>query len=104
MSDETAEKIKLMLKNISHLKLLKNSGKACLPPGDCVTNYNKIIKFLNENNIYVVECGEIERFITEIDGHGNAWVEKVFKKYPLLDEPVYDDVKKFIKNVFNINK
>lgn len=102
MSDETASKIRQVLKNISHLKLLKNCGKSCLPAGECVQKYNQIINFLNESNIFVVECGEIERFITEIDGHGSLWVEEVFKKYPTLDEPEYSNAKEFIKKVFKI--
>ncbi len=102
MSDETASKIRQVLKNISHLKLLKNCGKSCLPAGECVQKYNQIIYFLKESNIFVVECGEIERFITEIDGHGSLWVEEVFKKYPTLDEPEYSNAKEFIKKVFKI--
>ena len=102
MSDETAGKIRQVLKNISHLKLLKNCGKSCLPAGECVQKYNQIINFLNESNIFVVECGEIERFITEIDGHGSLWVEEVFKKYPTFDEPEYSNAKEFIKKVFKI--
>lgn len=104
MSEETANKIKLTLKNISHLKLLKNTGKSCLPAGKCTMEYDKIIQFLNMNNIYVVECGEIERFITQIDGHGNNWVEKVFTTYPLLEESVYYDVKEFIKKIFKLDR
>lgn len=100
MSDETASKIRQVLKNISHLKLLKNCGKSCLPAGECVQKYNQIINFLNKSNIFVVECGEIERFITEIDGHGSLWVEEVFKKYPTLDEPEYSNAKDFIKKSF----
>ena len=102
MSDETASKIRQVLKNISHLKLLKNCGKSCLPAVECVQKYNQIINFLNKSNIFVVECGEIERFITEIDGHGSLWVEEVFKKYPTLDEPEYSNAKDFIKKVFKI--
>lgn len=102
MSDETASKIRQVLKNISHLKLLKNCGKSCLPAGECVQKYNQIINFLNESNIFVVECGEIERFITEIDGNGSLWVEEVFKKYPTFDEPEYSKAKEFIKKVFKI--
>lgn len=102
MSDETASKIRQVLKSISHLKLLKNCGKSCLPAGECVQKYNQIINFLNKSNIFVVECGEIERFITEIDGHGSLWVEEVFKKYPTLDEPEYSNAKDFIKKVFKI--
>ncbi len=102
MSDETVIKIRQVLKNISHLKLLKNCGKSCLPPGECVQKYNQIIDFLNKNNIFVVEYGEIERFITEIDGHGSSWVEEVFKNYPTLDEPEYSNAKEFIRKVFKI--
>ena len=102
MSDETAIKIRKILKNISHLKLLKNCGKSCLPAGECVQKYNQIIDFLNESNIFVVECGEIERFVTEIDGHGSSWVEEVFTNYPTLDEPQYNNAKEFIKKVFKI--
>ncbi len=102
MSDETAIKIRQVLKNISHLKLLKNCGKSCLPPGKCVQKYNQIIDFLNKNNIFVVEYGEIERFITEIDGHGSSWVEEVFKNYPTLDEPEYSNATEFIRKVFKI--
>lgn len=102
MSDETASKIRQVLKNISHLKLLKNCGKSCLPAGECVQKYNQIINFLNDSNIFVVEYGEIERFIIEIDGHGSLWVEEVFKKYPTLDEHEYSNAKEFIKKVFKI--
>lgn len=103
MPPDVANKIKDVLKHISKLKLLKMGGKGSLPAGDCVNKYNAIIGFLNENNIYVVEEGEIERFITEIDGHGDAWVEKVFNKYPTLEEPAYNKVKDFIRNIFKIN-
>ena len=103
MSDETADKIKLLLKNISSLKLLKTNGKASLPAGECVNRYNEIINFLDNNNIFVVECGEIERFITEVEFHGSAWVEEVFKRYPTIKESVYDNAKIFIKKVFKIN-
>lgn len=99
---ETANKIKDILKDISNLKILKTSGKGCLPSGPCVKNFNNVIKYLNSYNIYVVECGEIERFIIEVGAHGDAWVESVFEKFPTLEEPEYDSVKLFLKKVFKI--
>lgn len=102
MSDETAKKIKNELKNINTLKLLKAGGKAILPQGSCVLDFNEIEKFLNQNNIFILECGEVERFIPEIDLHGNAWVEGVFNKYKDINNDVYDEAKKFIKKVFTI--
>lgn len=102
MSDETARKIKAVLKNINSLKLLKTGGRDILPQGSCVSDFNEIEKYLNLNNIYILDCGEIERLIPEIDLHGNAWVEGVFNKYSDINNAVFDKAKKFIKKVFNI--
>ena len=102
MSDETATKIKEILKNINSLKLLKNGGKSIIPQGECILNFNKIEEFLNTNNIYFLDCGEIERLIPEIDLHGNKWVEKVFKDYPNLNSSIYEQARDFIKKVFKL--
>lgn len=102
MTDETAKKIKEVIKNINSLKLLKTGGKAILPQGSCISYFNEIVSFLKQNNVYILECGEIERFIPEIDLHGNAWVEEVFNKYNNIDDNIYDSAKKFIKTAFNI--
>lgn len=102
MSDATAKGIKEILKNISSFKLLKSGGKNILPQGECVTLFNQIKEFLNEHKVFVLDCGEIERFVPDVGGHGNAWVEKTFEKYDDLNNSVYNDVKKFIKNVFGI--
>ena len=42
MSNDTVNRIKDILKNISNLKLLKSSGKSCLPAGPCVDNFNEV--------------------------------------------------------------
>ena len=102
MTDETAKRIKEVIKNINSLKLLKTGGKAILPQGSCISYFNEIVSFLKQNNVYILECGEIERFIPEIDLHGNAWVEEVFNKYNNIDDNIYDSAKKFIKTAFNI--
>ncbi len=103
MTSNTAEKIKQIIKNISSFKLLKNSGKSALPQGDCVRLYNEIKTYLNTHNIYFTECGEIERFVPDIGGHGNDWLEKVFEQYKDINDTVYDEAKKFVKAVFNMD-
>lgn len=102
MSDETARKIKDLLKNINSLKLLKIGGRDILPQGSCVSDFNEIEEYLNLHNIYILDCGEIERLIPEVELHGNAWVEEVFNKYFDINNAVFDKAKKFIKKVFNI--
>lgn len=47
-----------------------------------------------------MECGEIERFVPEIVGHGNLWVENTFNKYNDLGGEKYEEARKFIERVF----
>ena len=100
ISSKTAEQMKSLLRDVNNLKLLKTGGKAIIPQGDCVRLFKQIVDFLKENNIYVLECGEIERFVPEISGHGNNWVEKTFTKYEDISADVYDEARKFIRTVF----
>ena len=100
ISSKTAEQMKSLLRDVNNLKLLKTGGKAIIPQGDCVRLFKQIVDFLKENNIYVLECGEIERFVPDISGHGNNWVEKTFTKYEDISADVYDEARKFIRTVF----
>ena len=102
MSDDTANKIKALLKNISSFKMLKRGGKHVLPAGECTIKFNEIRDFLDKHNVFILECGEIERLVPEVKGHGNAWVEKTFESYVDLDDPVYAEAKKYIKRVFKL--
>ena len=102
MSDATAKNIKDLLKNISSFKLLKSGGKSILPQGNCMSLFEQIKSFLNEHSVYILECGEIERFVPNVGGHGNVWVEKTFIKYKDINDSAYDEARRFIKSVFSI--
>ncbi|WP_226997577.1 AAA family ATPase [Streptococcus periodonticum] len=97
---KTQERIKTILRDISSLKLLKSGGKNIIPQGDCMALFNEIKEFLIDYNIFILECGEIERFVPEVSGHGNTWVEKVFTNYADISTDVYDEARKFIRTVF----
>lgn len=99
ISSNTVEQIKSLLRDVSSLKLLKTGGKNIIPQGNCVKLFNKINKFLKVNNIFILECGEIERFVRDVSGHGNNWVEKVFTKYKDIDDDVYEEARRFIRNI-----
>ena len=102
MSPDSAEKIKAIIKDISCLKLLKKGGRGILPQGDCVSLFDDLNNYLKEHGIFILECGEIERFVSGVGGHGNDWLEKVFERYSDINDSVYDEAKKFIKNAFEI--
>lgn len=102
MPDSIANNIKLILKNTSSFKLLKSGGKSILPQGDCISLFNGIESFLKQHKVFILGCGEIERLVPDVGGHGNTWVEKTFTKYEDINEQVYDEAKRFIKDVFDI--
>ena len=103
MSPQAAERIKTILRDVSSLKLLKSGGKNIIPQGEWVALFNEIKEFLTEHNVFILECGEIERLVPEIKGHGNTWVEKTFTKYRDIDNDVYDKARRFISNIFKKN-
>lgn len=103
MSLQAADKIKDILKNINSLKLLKEGGISVIPSGECRKKFDKIKHILNENNIFILECGEMERLIPQEEGHGGAWVEKVLKEYPDINDNIYDAARDFIRKAFNIS-
>ena len=45
----------------------------------------------------MVSVGELECFVKEVGGHGPEWANTVLETYPDLDNEVYDEVKKFVK-------
>lgn len=101
MSTKVAERIKTILRDISNLKLLKSGGKNIIPQGDCMALFNVIKEFLIDYNIFILECGEIERFVPDVGGHGNTWVEKTFSKYPDMNGDAYKEARRFINSVFS---
>lgn len=103
MTSENATRIKELAKGmISRFDLLKKAGRGGLPQGDCVSLFDEVNSYLSSRNIFIVESGEIERFVPDVGNHGNAWLEKVFERHPNMDDSVCDEAKRFIKKVFGI--
>lgn len=102
LSNDAAKRIREILKSASNLELLKKGGKSVLPQGDCVKWFDKINEQLKRNGVHIVECGEIERFVTDVDGHGNNWLKRVFETHPDLEnDTAYEDAKAFVRKVFS---
>jgi energy-coupling factor transporter ATP-binding protein EcfA2 len=100
MSPDAVQKIKTILKKVNSFKLLKDGGTSIIPQGECISLFNEIKKTLDNNKVFILECGEIERFVPEIVGHGNLWVENTFNKYNDLGGEKYEEARKFIERVF----
>lgn len=97
-SDEEVKEIKDALKEKSYWHKLKQSGVNALTDDDKKAEYlfEQIDKIAKKHQLFIVPVGEIECFVKTVAGHGPSWVNRVLEQYPKLEDPVYDEVKKFI--------
>lgn len=82
---------------------LKKNGIAALPSGDATIAFDNLNQTLKEAGIYIVTVGELECFIKQVGGHGPDWTNNVLEKYANLNDAVYDEIKKFIKTVCDLD-
>ncbi len=75
---------------------------SALPRGDATASFETMNRQLQECGIYIVPVGELECFIRGVGSHGPDWTNKVLEQHSDLNDEVYDDIKKFIKEVCDI--
>lgn len=102
ISRETKNKMLKILKSTNSFEQLKTKGISVLPEGKCQELYLLLKEDLKLNNIYILDNGELENFCNSINSKGNKWVEQIFNQYEDINNPVYDEARKFIKYVFDI--
>jgi len=54
--------------------VLKSSGVAALPKGDLNARVRAFLAFMRHHGVVILEEGEIENYVPEVGGHGQAWV------------------------------
>ena len=99
LSKEEINRIKEEMKIATKWDILKTSGESGIPAGEAKVAYNSMNAKLKNRGIFIVPVGELERFITEVNLHGPAWVNSVLEQFSDLNNPVYDKVKSFISDV-----
>ena len=77
---------------------LKTGGVGAVPGGDCRTAFDEINEALNKHGVHLVPCGELERFVPQVGGHGPEWVNNVFDKYPDLKNSIYYESRRFVES------
>lgn len=98
-SDSEIGEIKDLLKGRTYWRILKKAGQNVLPPGQAVQCFNNIDKYAKEHDLFIVPVGELEGFVKTVSGHGPDWVNDVLSQYGDLHDPVYDEAKKFVKEL-----
>lgn len=100
LSDKESSEIENVVKKKSVWHDLKKTGIRGFPHGDAFSAFQRMNSVLVRNGIHVVLVGQLESFIPAIGEHGPKWINTVLEKYPDLEHPIYDEVKKFVKDMF----
>lgn len=98
-SDSEIGEIKDLLKSETCWHILKKAGQSALPLGQAVQCFDNIDKYAKEHNLFIVPVGELEGFVKKVKVHGPGWVNDVLSQYCDLHDPVYDEAKKFVKEL-----
>lgn len=102
LSRNEIKEISSKLRIISKWDMVKKCGTAAFTSGDQTNSFNNLNSKLKEAGIYIVPVGVIEKFVKDVGGHGPEWVNNVLEKYPDLNNDVYNEIKGFMKEVFEI--
>lgn len=97
LSKGEIKSIREAIATVSKWDNIKKAGCASLPAGNATVSFKKMDGILRTVGIYMVPVGELECFVKEVGGHGPEWANTVLETYPDLDNEVYDEVKKFVK-------
>ena len=60
--------------------------------------YSDLTVRLRAMGVFIVECGELERFAPSVGTHGPAWVTEVLRKDLATDEEI-EEARMFVRNI-----
>jgi AAA domain, putative AbiEii toxin, Type IV TA system len=92
-----AERIRDLTKVESGWKRLQKGGVAMLDQGDPARLMAELLQELKAIGLHVVPVGALERWVTEVGGHGPSWVSEVLRRR--LHEAPGLDARRFIQDV-----
>jgi hypothetical protein len=75
-----AERIRQVLRKSSSWEGAKNAGMSGIPSGDECIAGQRLLDTCKQGGLFILACGELERFCPTIGGHGPAWVNEVLQR------------------------
>ncbi len=79
----------------------KRGGKSSLPSGDPTAAYADLTNKLRAIGVFIVDCGELERFAPSVGAHGPGWVTEVLRK-DLATDSELQEAREFVCKVTDI--
>ena len=98
VSQTKMRNIKASLESNTEWDRLKKTGISGIGAGAPRSACESILKYLSTIGIHVVSCGELERFVPTVGGHGPDWLHSVIEKCPDTFNAIYDQAKTFIRS------
>lgn len=80
LSENGAERIKEVLRAGSAWREAKRSGKSFVPGGQARQALDQLLADLRRIGLFVVDVGELERFVPSVGNHGWKWLAEVLEK------------------------
>lgn len=93
--------IEQVLRRSSPWSIAKQTGSTYVPQGDPSRAVAALLDSLRNIGVFVVECGELERFVPSVGDHGPGWVSEVMKK-DLASDPELDGARRFVARMHGI--
>jgi len=101
LTKQAAGRVRCVLNLTSPWQAAKESGKRALPGGQVYRAIERLLLNLNQLGLFVVECGELERFEPSIDGKGAKWVATVLETRDLAQDPQLEEARRFVSNLLS---
>ena len=80
LPEKDARRIRSVIARSSSWQEAKNAGVGLIPSGDETQACQRLIKRCKESGLFILTCGELERFCPTIGGHGPTWVNNVLQR------------------------
>jgi hypothetical protein len=103
LDEKTRNELLDCLRIASPWSAAKRGGKLSLPSGDPTTAYIDLMGKLQGIGVFIVGCGELERFVPSVGAHGPAWVTEVLRKDLLRDNEL-EAARSFVQELTDIEK
>jgi len=100
----TNEKTKIIeiMKKSSPWSIAKTLGKNYVPNGEPTQAYNNLVNEFKKRGLFIVEVGELERFVKSVGQHGTKWVNKVLEK-DLANDNELSTARDFVNEIVSSN-
>lgn len=99
--DEARKGMNAVFKQNTQWALAKRSGVDCITNTAAQEAFTRVNASLRAHGIFVVECGELERFLPTLGGHGPKWVLRALEK-DIANDPEFQQARLFLRTVLNI--